>query len=92
MTIDKLRFDDDLEESPRVKGSRLSAIQIYEMHVLRGLTVNELVRKYEALDTDAVKQCLEYCVAHPDAVREQSTSQLTVEIAERQARTRGASA
>ena len=92
MTTDKLRFDAELTESPRVKGSRISAIQVYEMHVLRGLTVNELVEKYEALDTDGVKQCLEYCVAHPDAVRDQSTSQLTVEIAERQARTRGASA
>lgn len=87
--FDKLQFDESLEESPRIEDSRISAIQIYEMHVLRGLTTREIAEKYEALDLEAVKQAVKYCISHPDEVRRQATSPLTVEIAERQSRSQG---
>jgi uncharacterized protein (DUF433 family) len=87
--LGELRFDESLDESPRIKGSRISAIQIYEMHVLRGLTTQEIAEKYEALDLEAVKQAVKYCISHPDEVRRQATSPLTVEIAERQSRSQG---
>jgi uncharacterized protein (DUF433 family) len=59
-------------------------IQVYEMHVLRGLTVDEIAGKYESLEREAVIQAIRYAISHPDFVREQSTSKLTVNIAERQ--------
>lgn len=84
--FDKLRFDDALEESPRIKGSRISVIQIYEMHVLNGATVNEIAVKYEALDRESVEQAIRYAVSHPDEIRQLATSELTKAIVERQGR------
>ncbi len=92
MTFDRLRFDESLEESPRIKGSRISVIQIYEMHVLKGLTVDDIVRKYDALEKEDVEQALDYAVSHPDVIREQATSELTKQVVERQGRSRGAAA
>jgi uncharacterized protein (DUF433 family) len=89
MTVfDRLGFDEGLEESPRVKDSRISVIQVYEMHVLRGLTVTEIAEKFEALDEEDVNQAIRYSITHPDFVREQATSPLTIEIAERQSQSR----
>lgn len=84
--FDKLRFDDDLEENPRVGESRISVIQIYEMHVLNGATVDEITEKYEALDRESVEQAIRYAVSHPDTIRRQTTSELTKAIVERQGR------
>ncbi|MFB6294830.1 MAG: DUF433 domain-containing protein [Candidatus Nanohaloarchaea archaeon] len=85
-TFDRLRFDDGLEESPRIRGSRISVIQIYEMHVLNGDTVTDIAQKYEALDTESVEQAIRYARSHPDEIREQATSELTKAIVERQGR------
>ena len=87
--FDRLRFEEEKKESPRIQGSRISAIQIYEMHVLRGLTVDEITEKFEDLEREDVNQAIRYCVTHPDSVRKQATSPLTVEVAERQSRSRG---
>jgi uncharacterized protein (DUF433 family) len=86
-SFDRLRFDDS-QESPKIEGSRISAIQIYEMHILKGLTVNELAERFEALDIEDVKQAISYCVSHPDDVRKQATSPLTVDVVERQSKSR----
>lgn len=92
MGFDRLRFDESLEESPRIEGSRISVIQLYEMHVLKGLTVEEIADRYEALDREAVEQAIEYAVSHPDVIREQATSELTKQVVERQGRSREATA
>lgn len=84
--FDKLRFDDALEENPRIKGSRISVIQIYEMHVLDGATVEEIAEEYDALDREGVEQAFRYAVSHPDEIRQQATSELTKAIVERQGR------
>lgn len=84
--FDKLRFDEEAVESPRVKGSRIAVIQIYEMHVLKGLTVEEIAGKYEALQEESVMQAIRYAVSHPDVIRSQATSELTKAIVERQGR------
>jgi len=81
-----LRFEEDLRESPRVKGSRISVIQIYEMHVLKGDTVEDIAEMYDALNKETVKQALEYAKTHPDDIRQQATSELTKQIVERQGR------
>lgn len=83
-TFDRLRFDESREESPRIKGSRIPVIQIYEMHVLNGDTVDDIAEKYEALDTESVEQAIRYARSHPDEVRQQATSELTKAIVERQ--------
>jgi len=87
MTVfDRLRFDDSLEETPRIRGTRISVIQVYEMHVLNGDTVDDLVDRFDALDPESVKQALQYAVSHPDDIRQQATSELTKLIVERQGR------
>jgi uncharacterized protein (DUF433 family) len=87
VNFDKLRFEEELKESPRIEGSRISAIQIYEMHVLKGLSKEDIAEKY-GIDRESVRQAIDYCVSHPDEVREQATSRLTIDVAERQARYR----
>jgi len=86
--FDRLDFEAGDEESPRIEGSRISAIQLYEMHVLRGLPLEKIAEKFEALEREDVSQAVRYCISHPDAVRKQATSPLTVEIVERQSRSR----
>ena len=83
--FDKLRFDEELEESPRIKDSRISAIQVYEMHVLNGLTAVEIAEKH-GVEAKSVEQAIKYCISHPDEVRKQATSPLTIDVVERQAR------
>lgn len=56
------------------------------MHVLKGLTVDELTEKFSGLDKEEVRQALRYAVSHPDVIRRQATSELTKEIVERQGR------
>ncbi len=84
--FEHLWFDEDLSESPRLAGTRVSMVQVYEMHVLAGFTVDEIAKRFEAVSVDAVKEALQYAVTHPDEVREQATSELTKAIVERQAR------
>ncbi|MFB6209188.1 MAG: DUF433 domain-containing protein [Candidatus Nanohaloarchaea archaeon] len=88
--IDKLRFDEKLRENPRIKNSRISVIQVYEMNVLNGETVEEIAEKYEALDREAVRQAIRYARLHPDEIRQQATSELTKQIVERQSRSAAA--
>jgi uncharacterized protein (DUF433 family) len=90
MSTDRLRFDESLRENPRIKSSRISVIQIYEMHVLNGETVEDIAEKYEALDREAVKQTIRYALTHPDEIRRQATSELTKQIVERQSRSAAA--
>lgn len=90
--FDRLRFDDEWTENPRITGSRISVIQLYEMHVLKGLTVDELVEKFPALEKADVRQALRYAVSHPDVIRAQATSELTKAIVERQGRSNPAPA
>lgn len=84
--FDRLRFDNEQDESPRVKESRISVIQIYEMHVLNGATVDAIAAKFDALDRESVEQAIRYAVSHPDTIRRQATSELTKAIVERQGR------
>jgi len=86
--FEHLWFDAALSESPRLAGTRVSMVQVYEMHVLVGLTVDEIASRFEAVTVDAVKEALQYAMTHPDQVREQATSELTKAIVERQARSR----
>jgi uncharacterized protein (DUF433 family) len=90
MSTDRLRFDESLKENPRIKNSRISVIQIYEIHVLNGETVEDITEKYEALDREAVKQAIRYALTHPDEIRRQATSELTKQIVERQSRSAAA--
>ncbi len=86
--FDRLRFDDSLKESPRIKGSRISAIQLYEMFVIRGLTHDEISEMFEGVDEEDVKEAIKYCISHPDVVREQATSELTKNVVERQSKSK----
>ena len=92
MSVDRLRFDESLEESPRITGSRVSVIQVYEMHILKGLTVNEIAERLSGIDVDDVRQAISYARSHPDEIRSQATSGLTKQIVERQGRFRAAKA
>lgn len=58
---------------PRVKGTRVSVDQIYEMYSIRGMTPGEIADVLPTVDEKGVKEALKYAEEHGLTGREGSS-------------------
>ncbi|MFP4229864.1 MAG: DUF433 domain-containing protein [Candidatus Nanohaloarchaea archaeon] len=51
---------DTLGGKPRIEGTRVSAEQVFEMYVERGMSVEEIVEALPAVDVEGVESAIEF--------------------------------
>jgi len=55
-----VRTEDTLHGKPRVKGTRVGARTLYELHILKQMSLEEVADSYPHISVEDVKAAVEY--------------------------------
>lgn len=58
---------DTVSGKPRIEGTRVTAEQVYEMHVERGMNPEEITESLPTVDVEDVEAAIEFMREHSNA-------------------------